>query len=74
MRQSLLSNQRCQNKVAGMHFEIWRDRKGEFRWRIVASNGRILASSEGYTSKSGCLNAIETVKRYAARAEVADRS
>jgi uncharacterized protein YegP (UPF0339 family) len=30
-------------------FEIYRDKKNEWRWRYIASNGRIMADSgEGY--------------------------
>jgi uncharacterized protein YegP (UPF0339 family) len=30
-------------------FEVYKDKKGEFRWRLVASNGQSIASSgEGY--------------------------
>lgn len=33
-------------------FEIYRDDAGEFRWRLKAANGRIVAdSSEGYRNK-----------------------
>ena len=33
-------------------FEVYKDKRGEFRWRRMASNGKIVgASSEGYRSK-----------------------
>ena len=33
-------------------FELYKDEKGEFRWRLVASNGQAMASSgEGYKTK-----------------------
>ncbi|MEM7190010.1 MAG: DUF1508 domain-containing protein [Pseudomonadota bacterium] len=36
-------------------FEVYKDKRGEFRWRRKASNGQIVgASSEGYTKKSDC--------------------
>lgn len=35
--------------------EVFRDRAGEFRWRVRASNGRILATSEGYRRKVSAL-------------------
>jgi uncharacterized protein YegP (UPF0339 family) len=45
------------------HFEVYEDRAGEWRWRFVAANGRIVADSgEGYASKSGARDAVETVK------------
>ena len=47
-------------------FEIYTDKAGEFRFRLKASNGEIIAASEGYTQKSGCENGIESVKKNAA--------
>lgn len=42
-----------------MRFEIYKDRAGEWRWRFIASNGRIIAvSSEGYARRRSCWHAI----------------
>jgi len=46
--------------MSGM-FEVYRDSRGEFRFRLKASNGETILSSEGYASKSGCMNGIESV-------------
>lgn len=55
------------------HFELFEDRAGEHRWRMIASNGRIVADSgEGYSSKSGARRAIENVQSDAGGADVAD--
>ncbi len=36
-------------------WETYKDKRGEFRWRRMAKNGRITGtSSEGYTSKPNC--------------------
>ncbi len=44
-------------------FQIFKDRKGEFRFRLKAKNGEIiLASSEGYVTKQGCQRGIASVK------------
>ena len=52
-------------------FEVFRDSAGEWRWRLVASNGNIIADSgEGYRSKQGVERGIESVKRNAPEAEV----
>ena len=38
-------------------WEFYTDKKGEFRWKRIASNGRTVgASSEGYINKSDCLD------------------
>ena len=51
-------------------FEVYTDKGGEFRFRLKATNGQIIAVSEGYTSKSSCLNGIESVRKNAADGEV----
>jgi uncharacterized protein len=44
-------------------FEVYKDKKGEWRWKFKASNGDILADSgEGYKNKSDCEAGIESVK------------
>lgn len=44
-------------------FELFKDKKGEYRWRLKAPNGLIIADSgEGYESKSGAENGINAVK------------
>ena len=47
-------------------FEIYLDKAGEFRFRLKATNGEIIAVSEGYVAKAGCLNGIESVRKNAA--------
>ncbi len=51
-------------------FEMYTDKAGEFRFRLKARNGEIIAISEGYKAKAGCLNGIESVKKNAPEAEV----
>lgn len=46
-------------------FEVYTDKAGEFRFRLKARNGEIIAVSEGYKSMSSCLNGIDSVKRNA---------
>lgn len=54
-------------------FEVYKDKSGEYRWRLKSSNGNQIASSgEGYSSKANCLNGIKAVQRDAPVAEVAD--
>ena len=43
-------------------FEIYKDKAGEFRFRLKAGNGEIILASEGYTAKSGCETGIASVK------------
>lgn len=51
-------------------FEMYVDKAGEFRFRLKATNGQVIAVSEGYTSKAGCENGIASVKKNAADAEI----
>lgn len=46
-----------------MTYFYFKDNKGEWRWHLKASNGRIIAdSAEGYTTERECLADIERVK------------
>ena len=47
-------------------FEVYKDKAGEFRFRLKATNGQIIAVGEGYKALAGCLNGIESVKKNAA--------
>jgi uncharacterized protein YegP (UPF0339 family) len=52
-------------------FEVYKDRGGEFRWRLRSLNRQILATSgESYKAHRDCLSAIDSVKRAAANAPV----
>lgn len=44
-------------------FEIYSDKAGQFRFRLKAKNGQVIAVSEGYTSKANCKNGIQSVKK-----------
>ena len=43
-------------------FEVYKDKAEEYRFRLKASNGQTVLSSEGYSAKAGCMNGIESVK------------
>lgn len=46
----------------GPVYRIYEDVAGEWRWRLVAGNGQIIAdSAEGYTRESDAVRAAETV-------------
>ena len=56
-------------------FELYKDPRGEFRWRLIASNGQMIAhSGEGYKSKDSARNGIESVKKSAASATIEDKA
>jgi uncharacterized protein YegP (UPF0339 family) len=56
--------------VTNPKFEVYEDKAGEFRFRLKARNGEIIATSEGYKAKASCLNGIESVRKNAPDAEL----
>ena len=53
-------------------FEVYTDKAGEYRFRLKATNGQVIAVSEGYTTLANCLNGVESVKKNAADAPIAE--
>ena len=51
-------------------FEMYTDKAGEFRFRLKATNGQVIAVSEGYKAKASCLNGVESVKKNAADGKI----
>lgn len=51
-------------------FEMYTDKAGEFRFRLKAKNGQIIATGEGYKAKTGCKNGIESIRKNAPEADV----
>ena len=51
-------------------FEIYKDKAGEFRFRLKATNGQVICASEGYKAIASCKNGIESVKKNAADAPI----
>ena len=52
-------------------FEIYADKAGKFRFRLLARNGQAIGASEPYNSKQSCKNGIDSVKRNA-ESEIAE--
>ncbi len=59
-------------KATNPKFEIYMDKAGEYRFRLKARNGEIIATGEGYQAKSSCLNGIESVKKNVEGAKVVE--
>ena len=57
----------------GHHFEIYKDKKGEFRVRFKY-NSEIMFSTEGYASKASAKNAIKSIQTKGPGAETVDNS
>ena len=56
--------------VTNPKFEVYTDKAGEFRFRLKARNGEVIAASEGYKAKVSCLNGVDSVRRNAPDAAV----
>ena len=57
-------------EVTHPKFELYQDKSGEYRFRLKARNGEIIAVSEGYTTKAACENGIDSVRRNAPEAPI----
>jgi uncharacterized protein len=57
-----------------MQFEIRRASGGQYYWRIVASNGQVLATSESYYNRADAQSAAQSVKSGAPGAPIIDRT
>jgi uncharacterized protein len=54
-------------------FELFQDKRGEYRWRLRHQNGQVIADSgESYTTKAAAINGIESVKKNVAQANIKD--
>ena len=61
-------------RVVDAKFEINKDVAGEFRFKLIATNGEVIAVSEGYNAKAGALNGIESVRNNAPEALIDDKT
>jgi uncharacterized protein YegP (UPF0339 family) len=50
------------------HFEVYQDDRNQWRWRLRAANGEIVASSESYTTHAKALKGVDAVRTAAERA------
>jgi len=53
-------------------FEIYQGSNGDYRFRLKAGNGEIIATSQGYASKASAKNGVASVQNNAADAEIVD--
>ena len=68
---------KADSKASGK-FEVYKDKSGKYRWRLVSSNGQTIATpGQAFSDKRACTDNIESVRRAAANAsveEVADEA
>ena len=51
-------------------FELYRDKGGDFRFRLKARNGKVIGISDGYATRTGALGGVDSVMHSAAEAEI----
>ncbi|RAG82186.1 DUF1508 domain-containing protein [Streptacidiphilus pinicola] len=54
------------------HFEVYQDKAHQWRFRLKAGNGEVVASGEGYPTKANAERGCEAVKRAAAEADIVE--
>ena len=69
-----VEDQTVEGSAAVKHpkFEVYTDKAGEFRFRLKATNGQIIAVGEDYKKKASCMNGIESVKKNAVDAKIVE--
>ncbi|MFF2271366.1 YegP family protein [Agromyces sp. NPDC058136] len=55
-------------------FELYTDASGEYRFRLKAANGQVIAASQGYTTKAAAKNGIDSVRTNAPDADLVDQT
>ena len=67
-----VENQTVEGYAAEKHpkFEVYADKAGEYRFRLKATNGQVIATGEGYKAMAGCKNGIESIRKNAPDAVV----
>ena len=55
-------------------FEVYQDSRGDYRFRLKAGNGQVIATGEGYKSKKSCMNGIESIRKNAPDATLHDQT
>ena len=70
-----VENQTVEGYTVEKHpkFEVYTDKAGEFRFRLKATNGQIIAVSEGYKAKKSCENGIASVQKNAPDAPIVEK-
>lgn len=67
-----VEDQTVENYTIECHpkFEVYVDKAGEFRFRLKATNGQVIAVSESYKTRASCLNGVDSVRKNAISAEI----
>ena len=53
-------------------FQVYKDKSGQFRWRLLSRNSEMVASGEGYKNKRDVVNAVKKLKVWASTTVIND--
>jgi uncharacterized protein YegP (UPF0339 family) len=53
-------------------FEVYKEKVGEYRFKLKAQNGEVIATSEGYSSKESCIYGIQSVTKNTPKAKIVE--
>ncbi|MBR3634840.1 MAG: DUF1508 domain-containing protein [Lachnospiraceae bacterium] len=59
--------------VTNPKFEVYKYKKGEFRFRLKAKNGQIIATGEGYSKLDSCLKGVASVQKNAKDGKITEK-
>ena len=73
--EAALEDQTVEGYAEAKHpkFEVYKDKAGEFRFRLKAKNGEIIATGEGYKAKASCLNGIESIRKNSVDSDIVEK-
>jgi uncharacterized protein YegP (UPF0339 family) len=60
-------------KILSAKYQVYKDIEGKYRFRLRAANNKILAVSEAYESKAGCINGVKSVQKNC-QSEIEDKT
>lgn len=64
--------QECYGNLTNPKFQLYRDKAGQYRFRLRGRNGQIIGISENYSAWAGAMGGIESVRKNAPEAELAE--
>lgn len=60
----------AEGPVPTPRFELFADKSGGYRFRLKARNGKVIAVSQSYSSRTACENGIDSVRKNARNAGI----
>ena len=58
--------------ISNPKYQVYKDKKGQYRFRLKAANGQIIATGEAYKEKDACLKGVTSIKKNAPKAAIVE--